>query len=100
MDEFGKWVETSGIHWSDPKLAEAAWNHQQVKLNDFQEQIYGLKGLNIINEEILQNQAKELEALRKAIKDCLNYANGRQTEWGSRAEHAFEFLDNALLKGE
>jgi hypothetical protein len=42
----------------------AGMDAMQAKLDDFQEQIYGLKGLNIINEEILQKQVKELESLR------------------------------------
>ena len=33
---------------------------------------------------------------RIAIKNCIDYANGRKAEWGSRAETAFQFLHDAL----
>jgi hypothetical protein len=33
---------------------------------------------------------------RIAINNCIDYANNRETEWGSRAESAFEFLYDAL----
>lgn len=33
---------------------------------------------------------------RIAIKNCIDHANGRETEWGSRAESAFQFLRDAL----
>ncbi len=36
------------------------------------------------------------ERAEGAIKDCIDYANGRETEWGSRAEGAFEYLYAAL----
>jgi hypothetical protein len=42
----------------------------------------------------------ELEAenakLRTAIQNAINTANGRWSEWGNRAESAFEFLFNAI----
>lgn len=33
---------------------------------------------------------------RIAIKNCIDYANNRESEWGSRAESAFQFLYDAL----
>ena len=36
---------------------------------------------------------------RKAIIDCINCANGREHEWGQRAETAFQFL-YAAIDGE
>ena len=33
---------------------------------------------------------------RIAIKNCIDWANNRETEWGTRAENAFKFLYDAL----
>jgi len=33
---------------------------------------------------------------RIAIENCIDWANNRETEWGSRAEGAFKFLYDAL----
>ena len=33
---------------------------------------------------------------RLAIARCIDYANNRETEWGSRAEAAFQFLHDAV----
>lgn len=41
-------------------------------------------------EELL----KRLEDADNAIRDCIAWANGRQYEWGERAENAFQFLEN------
>lgn len=38
----------------------------------------------------------DLAACRRAIQDAINYANGRESEWGDRAEGAFAFLYTAL----
>lgn len=38
----------------------------------------------------------EIGRLRAAIQACLEYANGRQSEWGERAEAAFRYLEEAL----
>lgn len=38
----------------------------------------------------------DLAACRRAIQDAINYANGRESEWGDRAEGAFAFLYAAL----
>jgi hypothetical protein len=37
-----------------------------------------------------------LRASREAISNAIAYANGRESEWGERAEGAFAFLYNAL----
>ena len=47
------------------------------------------------HEPIWRDAITEIERLRGAIHACLDYANNRQSEWGSRAETAFEFLENA-----
>ena len=33
---------------------------------------------------------------RIAIKNCIDWAKNRETEWGTRAENAFKFLYDAL----
>lgn len=45
----------------------------------------------VMTEEIVQALR-----CRIAIKNCIDYANNRETEWGSRAESAFQFLYDAL----
>ena len=56
-----------------------------------------------------EQSQKEIEALQarekvlvEAIRNCLDWANGRQAEWGTRAEKSFEFLEQALanVRGE
>lgn len=42
----------------------------------------------------------ERDDLKSAIQNCLNCANGRQSEWGDRAIDAFEFLDAAIARVE
>lgn len=43
---------------------------------------------------------KNATVLRKAIEDCINYSNGRDTEWGERAEACFEILRKGLEDGK
>ncbi len=40
-----------------------------------------------------------LTAAITAINDCVDCANGRESEWGDRAENAFNFLHRFLLNG-
>ena len=42
----------------------------------------------------------EMERYRTAITLCINYANGRESEWGQRAMDAFGILEAALAAGE
>jgi hypothetical protein len=44
----------------------------------------------------LRQCADEIDALKRAIEQCIAMANGRETEWGERAESAFEFLHEAI----
>ena len=37
---------------------------------------------------------KQLYDADNAIRQCIAWANGRQYEWGNRAENAFQFLEN------
>ena len=37
---------------------------------------------------------------KDAIQNCINMANGRESEWGQRAESAFAFLYNAIYGEE
>ena len=39
---------------------------------------------------------KDRDRYHAAITNCLDWANGRQSEWGERAENAFAFLDAAI----
>lgn len=43
----------------------------------------------------MSNQTEAVR-YRAAIKCCLKWANGRQSEWGDRAENAFSFLEHVL----
>lgn len=38
----------------------------------------------------------EIERLKNSINSCLDWANGREYEWGERAINAFSFLREAL----
>ncbi len=38
----------------------------------------------------------EMRRYRTAIQNCVNWSNGREYEWGDRAENAFGFLHAAL----
>jgi len=40
----------------------------------------------------------EIERLETAIRNCLAMSNGRESEWGDRAEWAFGFLHAAIAK--
>ena len=44
----------------------------------------------------LRCSLREVDRLRTAIQNCLDWANGRETEWGERAENAFQFLYDAV----
>jgi len=45
---------------------------------------------------IIQLQ-EDLHKAEDAIKNCIDWANGRESEWGDRAENSFEFLHNYQL---
>jgi hypothetical protein len=42
----------------------------------------------------------ENEAWETAVRNCIAMSNGRESEWGDRAEWAFEFLYAAIAKAE
>jgi hypothetical protein len=46
----------------------------------------------------LRRQHAEIERLETAIRNCLAMSNGRESEWGDRAEWAFGFLHAAIAK--
>ncbi len=48
--------------------------------------------------EIYSEVKKERDMYREAILNCLDWSNGREYEWGERAENAFAFLHNAIYK--
>jgi hypothetical protein len=48
--------------------------------------------------EIYSKIKKERDMYREAILNCLDWSNGRECEWGERAENAFAFLHNAIYK--
>ena len=41
---------------------------------------------------------RERDEAIAALTDCVNWANGREDEWGDRAESAFNFLHRFLAK--
>jgi hypothetical protein len=43
-----------------------------------------------MNEKLLE----QLIDADNVIRQCIAWANGRQYEWGERAENAFQFLEN------
>lgn len=49
-----------------------------------------------IVDPVMADELVKLLKCRIAIKDCINYANNREAEWGIRAETAFQFLYDAL----
>jgi hypothetical protein len=48
-----------------------------------------------LERELNEANADRLR-LREAIDSAISYANGRESEWGSRAEGSFQYLYNAL----
>ena len=55
------------------------------------------KGEKISDDQIFaQKLERERNHYKAAIENCLNWANGRQYEWGDRAENAFAFLEAAM----
>jgi hypothetical protein len=49
-----------------------------------------------VKYETYEKLRAENEQLRKAITDCIDYANGRESEWGNRAITCFGFLEDVL----
>lgn len=45
---------------------------------------------------VMQDEIVRALKCRIAIQNCIDYANKRETEWGNRAESAFQFLYDAL----
>jgi hypothetical protein len=43
---------------------------------------------------------RERDEAVAAINDCVDWANGREDEWGTRAENSFNFLHCFLAKWE
>ena len=50
-----------------------------------------MEEINRLRTHIEFLQAERDDAVN-AINDCVNWANGRESEWGDRAENAFNFL--------
>jgi hypothetical protein len=55
----------------------------------------------------LRRQHAEIERLRyeneaweTAVRNCLAMSNGRESEWGLRAQSAFTILHNAIARSE
>lgn len=44
----------------------------------------------------ITNAVADAFIAKVAIRNCLAWANGRESEWGERAESAFQFLYDAL----
>lgn len=54
-------------------------------------------------KEYIEALQRENAALREeknhwenAVRSCVEWSNGRESEWGERAEHAFKFLHYAI----
>jgi len=48
-------------------------------------------------QAIIDAERENCESKYKdAIQNCIGFANGRESEWGERAESAFDFLYAAL----
>jgi len=55
-----------------------------------------LRRLHGENERLRTEKAR----WETAVRDCVSMSNGRETEWGDRAEWAFGFLYAAIAKAE
>lgn len=51
-----------------------------------------------VSEEELSKLIRERDSLRAAIREAIEHANGREAEWGERAEECFAILEQALSK--
>ena len=74
---------------SDTPMTDAV-EHTRVKLKQFRTPAYGDMMAHANRLE------RENTRLRGAIQSAIDYANGRESEWGARAEEAFFFLYRAL----
>lgn len=52
----------------------------------------------IINDQLARESKaeKRVRELETAIRNCINYANNRESEWGTRAMSAFNFILTAI----
>ena len=58
---------------------------------------YDKENLIAFAQAIIDAERENCESKYKdAIQNCIGFANGRESEWGERAESAFEFLYAAL----
>jgi hypothetical protein len=64
-------------------VRQAAWDEERILL---------LKKLKYHSH----NAVLERDKYKKAIIDCIEYANNRESEWGTRAIATFQFLYRAL----
>jgi hypothetical protein len=46
--------------------------------------------------DLIERLQSERDSAVAAINDCVSWANGREDEWGNRAETSFNFLHNFL----
>ena len=46
--------------------------------------------------DLIEKLQSERDSAVAAINDCVTWANGREDEWGDRAETAFNFLHRFL----
>jgi hypothetical protein len=53
-----------------------------------------------IADAVLADLRQQLAEMRGAISSAIEYANGRESEWGDRAEGAFAILYAALSSTE
>lgn len=64
---------------------------QKAKIDRLQMELDGM-----CNAEELRQAREERDRLREAIQNAVDWSNGREYEWGDRAENSFAFLHKAL----
>ena len=53
-------------------------------------------GCDGVNPEFARELERENQKLRDAINEAIDNANGRESEWGERAETSFQILRKAI----
>lgn len=54
--------------------------------------------LAVPGEAVDSKSAMRAKQLKESIEECIEHANGRESEWGERAEACFEILRKAVAK--
>jgi len=97
-------AELRRLHEENERLHQInQWHEMKLSVRGYVMQIDDLKAANAELRRLqTENERLRLEKERweTAVRNCVAMSNGRESEWGNRAEWAFEFLYAAINKTE